>query len=435
MRPTLFRRGLLEMARKVCVVAFLFILAGVAPAQLSVATTVPKKTGMTLQLRVKGDVHPLFRTTLKARVTGYVSGLTVEDGDVVEGKTPLAKIAVPELDAKVEEALALKAMADAMIVECRAAVEEAGEDVKLLAEDINVRQQEVGLRETEVTIKQILHRRLLRMQQKRAATEEQVQEAEAEVDMARAKKAGATAAVAKARAAVEAARAKQRSAEARLASARAKVKEADAKMTAVRTMQQFAVLKSPFAKAIVERRHVDDGALLEAEKTPVVTLVDVSSVRVRFDVVEAFALRVGVGAKVDIWLASDPANPVRDQPIKRAAGTIDMRTRSRRMEVVLANPSRRFLPGGFVYVQIDITSRPGALVLPAQCIIKNRGLPKVMVVRDGKLDEVSVTVGLDDGKQAEVLAGLRGGEQVVVRGQGGLRKGDAVVASPIGGAK
>ena len=55
-----------------------------------------------------------------------------------------------------------------------------------------------------------------------------------------------------------------------------------------------------------------------------------------------------------------------------------------------------------------------ALELPESTIGESSDGKYVMVARDGRLRRQEVTVGINNGKSAEIVSGLGGGESVVV---------------------
>ena len=64
--------------------------------------------------------------------------------------------------------------------------------------------------------------------------------------------------------------------------------------------------------------------------------------------------------------------------------------------------------------------------VPAKAVLREGEAAAVWVVRDGKVERRSVTLGAEDGERVAVLEGLRGGEAVVVDAPRRLRDGAAV---------
>jgi membrane fusion protein (multidrug efflux system) len=83
-------------------------------------------------------------------------------------------------------------------------------------------------------------------------------------------------------------------------------------------------------------------------------------------------------------------------------------------------------PGGFVTVDIVRESRPDAVLLPRQAVLRELQSAHVFVARNGIAEKRAVTLGLEEGERIEVLSGLKPGERVIVAGQGSLKQGSPV---------
>ena len=69
--------------------------------------------------------------------------------------------------------------------------------------------------------------------------------------------------------------------------------------------------------------------------------------------------------------------------------------------------------------------------MPLSAVLYGSGGTLVQVVRDGRLETRSVSVGLMAGGQAEIREGLNEGEMVVARAGVFVREGDRVRAIPV----
>ena len=80
----------------------------------------------------------------------------------------------------------------------------------------------------------------------------------------------------------------------------------------------------------------------------------------------------------------------------------------------------------FARIGIIYERRDQALQIPRTAIVDDEGQASVFVVENGKAQQRHITVGLTNDGLVEVTTGLKGEEQVVVVGQGGLKSGNAV---------
>ena len=80
----------------------------------------------------------------------------------------------------------------------------------------------------------------------------------------------------------------------------------------------------------------------------------------------------------------------------------------------------------FARVNIVYERRQDALQLPRTAILDADGQQSVFVVASGKAEQRTIKTGLSNGGWIEVIAGLKGNEQVVTVGQAGLKTGTLV---------
>jgi membrane fusion protein (multidrug efflux system) len=112
--------------------------------------------------------------------------------------------------------------------------------------------------------------------------------------------------------------------------------------------------------------------------------------------------------------------------ISRISPTVDPKTGTFRARVEVQDPTARLKPGMFARVSIVYERRENALQLPRSAIVDADGTQSVFVVADGKAAQTPVQTGLANNGWIEITGGLKGDEQVVVVGQGGLKTGTAV---------
>lgn len=96
------------------------------------------------------------------------------------------------------------------------------------------------------------------------------------------------------------------------------------------------------------------------------------------------------------------------------------------------NPEGKLRPGQFVRVLAELPDVRRSVVVPQRAVMDEQGGSYVLIVGDGDtVERRPVRIGrMLDGRQ-EILAGLDGGERVIVEGVQGVRSGDTVHAEPI----
>jgi RND family efflux transporter MFP subunit len=194
------------------------------------------------------------------------------------------------------------------------------------------------------------------------------------------------------------------------------VKVALAALNRAKVMKDYEVIRAPFAGTITAR-YADPGALLPAATgstggaQPVVDLAQLDKLRVALNLAQDDAARVKDGDPVKLDLSPD--QPALTARVSRVSHALDARTRTMLCEIDLVNPPQGLYPGAFVNASIALHGTPRPLV-PTDALLGKNGQLFVPTVESSKVHFTAVRLGMDDGKDVEVLEGLHGGEWVAL---------------------
>jgi RND family efflux transporter MFP subunit len=194
-------------------------------------------------------------------------------------------------------------------------------------------------------------------------------------------------------------------------SAEAAVAQTRAQLAAVKKQLESATVEAPMAGVISENT-VHQGDVV-ANGTPLFTVIDPSSMRLEASVPSENLQALKVGTRVDFDIRGLPGQSFTGR-IERVAPAADPATRQITILVALPNPGGKLLAGLFAEGRIGAESKT-ALVVPSTAIDLANHPPSVLRVQDGRIDRVSVTLGLQDPQT----------ERVEV--QGPLREGDVLL--------
>jgi len=216
-----------------------------------------------------------------------------------------------------------------------------------------------------------------------------------------------------ARASLDTQRALRNSAEARVRQARSDIGDRN--------------VRAPF-DGVLGIRQVSPGALI-TPTTVIATLDDISRVYVDFPVPESQLANVAAGQALSARSASYPGRTFEGE-VSIVDARIDPVTRAVTVRGDFPNPDQALRPGMLLEVTLTRPQRQ-ALVLPEIAVVQVGSSSYVFRVGDDAVVERAVVQigGRRDGK-AEILSGLKTGDQVVVDGTGKLRPGQKVQASP-----
>lgn len=190
---------------------------------------------------------------------------------------------------------------------------------------------------------------------------------------------------------------------------------AGAELRRTEVLLAYAAITAPFG-GVITARHADPGAYIPAGGTSsegaVVTLADLTILRARVPVPEQEAgfIKPGTLARV---ITTAGAPPV-DAKVSRHGRRVESPSATLPVEVDVANADGKLLAGSYVKVQLAAETHSDALVVPVAALLVEKTSSSVFVVRDGRAVKTKVVAGFNDGRNAEITAGLTGGESLVV---------------------
>jgi RND family efflux transporter MFP subunit len=224
-----------------------------------------------------------------------------------------------------------------------------------------------------------------------------------------------------ARAQVESARAKMETPRAKQTGAKARLEQAGANVARLTTLMGYARIEAPF-DGVVTERYVDPGAMIQTaassrQAAPIVTVMNVEKVRIYVDVPDGEAVYVREGNPTTLTVRELPGREFKGT-VARFTTALDPGTRTMRVEINVPNPNHTLRAGMYGNVALSLDTRRNVLVLPARCLITEKQKKSVLVVEGGMVKKAEVTTGADDGSHVEILSGLKGKEDVIIRGSG-----------------
>lgn len=182
-------------------------------------------------------------------------------------------------------------------------------------------------------------------------------------------------------------------------------------------------LKAPFGGRL-GLRQVSRGALVRPGDA-IVTLDDISVVKLDFDVPETALAGVHPGQTVKATSAAWP-----NVPLQGVVSTVDTRidpvTRSVTVRAEIPNEEGVLRPGMFLNVELIYGETRDALVVPEESVVTVDDGMYVFAVQDGKAERRPVMLGRRRPGVVEVLEGLNAGDQVIVGGVQKVRQGAPV---------
>ncbi|WP_161821184.1 efflux RND transporter periplasmic adaptor subunit [Sporotomaculum syntrophicum] len=181
--------------------------------------------------------------------------------------------------------------------------------------------------------------------------------------------------------------------------------------------QQYnnSFIKSPIS-GVVTAINVNPGELASAAaQKPVVTVVNLAKVEVNTTVTESQINKIKQGQQVPVNVSAVSSQPFTGV-ITNIALAADPTSKAYPIKVQIDNARHLLKPGMFAEVQIEQTL-PETILVPREAAVKRDSADIVWVVSQDRVKSREVTLGASDGKQIQILKGLKVGDQVVTSGQ------------------
>lgn len=180
----------------------------------------------------------------------------------------------------------------------------------------------------------------------------------------------------------------------------------------------YSRILSPIS-GIVSDRPLNAGEMA-TPGAPLITIVDISRVIARIDVPQAEASTVKVG-QTAILTRPDSKDEVEGK-VTVVSPAADPNSTTVQVWIQIENPGERLKPGTAIHAAIATEVYKAATVVPAAAILPGEegGTAVLTVSSDSIAHKRTVTVGVREGNQVQILSGANPGEEVVVVGGMGL---------------
>ena len=244
-------------------------------------------------------------------------------------------------------------------------------------------------------------------------------------------------------AALDAVQAEADSLEARLGRQREEETVASSRVAVWKQQLEDTIIRAPFS-GVVTTKDAQPGEMISPvsagggfTRTGIGTVVDMESLEIEVDVNESYINRVRAGQEVEAALDAYPDWKIPCHVIA-IVPTADRDRATVRVRIGFEELDPRVLPDMGVKVafredQTEQNEQAGqrVVVIPREAVRRKDGTDVVFVVNRDRVERRAVRLNPGEGEEALVIAGIEGGERVVVQGPSDLADGDEVeVTSP-----
>lgn len=173
------------------------------------------------------------------------------------------------------------------------------------------------------------------------------------------------------------------------------------------------VIRAPF-DGVIGLRQISEGSVISPSDV-IVNVVNIDPIKIDFSIPERYANIVKQGAKITFTNAAVEGESIGE--VYAIAPSIDAATRTLQLRAICPNKDRKFLPGMFVGVKVNLNVVEDALMVPAESLIPELEGYKVFVVNsENKIEEAKVSTGMRTEREVQITGGLNEGDLVLTTG-------------------
>ncbi len=322
------------------------------------------------RIELVGNLLPVAQTEIRSRVDGYIVELPFDVGDRVSSSQTLCRID----DSGQQEALD-KAKAT------------------LKAAEAQLRVQESQYRFAQKSVE-----REERLASRGAGTDEQLETAYSNNEIA----------------------------QAQVELEQARVAEAKADVNVLEIGLKDFSLSTPIS-GYVASRMVDIGDLAKPD-VPLLQIVDLETVKTTVNIIEKDYRKVAVGQAAMVTVDAYPERTFIGE-VKRISPVLDQETRTVSAQIEIKNQNSLLKPGMYARVSLNSEQTKSSVIVPLSAVLEINGREAVYLVNsEGKTELRQVRLGSSDGLVTEVLEGVEAGEIVITLGNRLVKPGQVVIA-------
>lgn len=171
-------------------------------------------------------------------------------------------------------------------------------------------------------------------------------------------------------------------------------------------------IRAPFDGRI-GLRNVSDGAYV-SPLTLLTTISQVSQLKIEFSVPEKYSSQVSNGASLNFTI--DGSDKIYGATVSATESKVEENSRSLRVRAVVKGQDKFLVPGAFARVKFILDQNNKALMVPSQAIIPQARNKQLILYRGGKADFETITTGVRDSSNVQVLTGIQPGDTVITTG-------------------
>ncbi|MBA5852018.1 efflux RND transporter periplasmic adaptor subunit [Clostridium sp. cel8] len=206
--------------------------------------------------------------------------------------------------------------------------------------------------------------------------------------------------------------------------AEAQLKQAQAALESIKVQIEDNIVKSPVS-GTVSAVNIDVGEMSSSTQ-PCITIVKSDSIIAKISVPDTMLSKIKVGQSLKVVVPS-LSDKNFTGTISVISPDVDSTTQQYTVKIKLDNSNGDLKPGMFAKISLPDESKKDVIAVPNQAIRIENGVSYLYIVKNNKVQKISVDTGISNGTLTEVISSkIKVGDNIIDQGQTFLNNGDAV---------
>lgn len=181
----------------------------------------------------------------------------------------------------------------------------------------------------------------------------------------------------------------------------------------IEAMIRQTVIRAPF-DGVIGLRQISEGSVITPADV-IVNVVNLDPIKIDFSIPERYANIVKKGSEISFTNSAVEGESVGE--VYAIAPNIDPATRTLQLRALSPNKDRKFLPGMFVGIKLNLNVEEEAFMVPAESLVPELEGYKVFVANaDSVIEEKKVSTGIRTEREVQITDGLQLGDRILTTG-------------------
>jgi membrane fusion protein (multidrug efflux system) len=202
------------------------------------------------------------------------------------------------------------------------------------------------------------------------------------------------------------------------------MKVAKANYDAAATRLSYARIVAPFS-GMVTKRFLDAGTLVTANNSTLYTIMDLDRVKIIVNVPEKDIQYVYKIRNAKVTLDALPGKEF-DGRVTRYSDAVDLNTRTMDVQVEVSNPAHLIKPGMFATVMLTVSEDMKALTVPTNSLLRDDSGYYIFVLDSIRAKRLNVRIGAEQADRTQIISGLTENDDIITVGQQFVKDGGFV---------